>query len=214
MWQIEESQEQDNGSIKITREEAPSALLHCHPPFCSNQSSTAKPKRFPKQEIILHSPQHRLARREAAKTKSTRLVLDIPRPRRQAPGDPKTIVSVDHFEIGPFVKSPSVSFLKFSVHGDPDAILQELVVYAHCLPDPPGHLDPLASNGYGTVTLNVSDGDPSHTKCLQLKDRIDYCDEFALRFSLYILHDVSKHIAVTFTPKGIFSTLSDSLCSG
>ena len=212
MWTAKKDVEED-GSIRSAAERLPVALLRCEPQFCPKETSTRRRRRAPQDKTVPDHQKHRIQRHEIThvdRVKSTHLVLNIPRlTRRSAP----VFTALRSFvELGKFIKTTMNNFLKFSVTGAQGALYQELYIVAHCLPDPPGHLDHFSSNGYDTIKMVLSGA--SQTKCLQLKDRVRRCNEFSIRFSVYIQHHISQKIQVTLTPHSTYPSLTTALCTG
>ena len=126
-----------------------------------------------------------------------------------------TVVSNEVFEVGKFVKHVSNSYIKFTFTAS-EGLGYYFYCYAHCLPDPPGTLDQVGSveesRSHETFRLFSIRSSGSHTVCLNLKDSVE-CEEFAMRFSATILHLASQSARLSFTPKGVYSSLADAGCT-
>ena len=214
LWQVEEVDEEDDGTVKVIQKDTPATLLRCEPEFCPRQSPLLRRRRSrPEKQTIFRLPHHHLSRRDTVKPLATKVVLDIKKFRRRR--STITLTELDtFFEIGKFSVSLQNSFLKFSVQGLQGALFQIMYVAAHCLPDPPGHLDQLHSDGITPVSMTLTSTGSSETKCVQLKDRVQHCKEFTVRFSLYIRHYATQTGQIAMQAKGTHKSLTDALCQG
>ena len=122
-------------------------------------------------------------------------------------------VSSETFEVGPFRRSAAayVKF-KFSASG---GFAYCFYVVAHCLPDPPGHLDHVGSVTDPAVTYKLErhSSSGSHTVCLNLRDTVE-CEKFAIRFTAYVAHLSGDTARLTFTPKGVHRNPIVGNCPG
>ena len=207
MWHITENWSEGNdGTTKLTI--PPATLLRCEPQFCPHRSSEVS-----HQRIALPSRDNHVSRPELAEPTSTEVILNIPKSRRRLDrSDPIVSAMRSCFEIGKFTKAMNKNYLKFSVIGAEGVIAQELTVFAHCLPDPPGHLDHLSSDGYSMVRMTLSKR--MQTKCIQLKDRVQYCNEFTIRFSVFVKYYKTETHRIRFIPKGTYETMAGAACYG
>ena len=125
------------------------------------------------------------------------------------------VVSNEVFEVGKFVKHVSNSYIKFTFTAS-EGLGYYFYCYAHCLPDPLGILDQVGSveesRSHETFRLFSTSSVGSHTVCLNLKDSVG-CGEFAMRFSATILHLSSQAARLSFTPKGVYSSLAQAGCT-
>jgi hypothetical protein len=215
LWQVEEVDEEDGGKIKVTHKNTPATLLRCEPELCPRQIPLLRRRRRSTQEkeTVYHLPHHHLIQRNTVQHLSTRMILDIPKSRRRR--STTVLTALDTFyEIGKFTISPKNSFLKFSVQGLKGAVFQILFMAAHCLPDPPGHVDHLHSDDITPVSMILTSTGHIETKCVQLKDRIKAktCNTYSIRFSLYIRHDPNLTGRIMMQAKNTYKSMTDALC--
>ena len=172
----------------------------------SNAGSTKRRSLVVSSPILRHQV-HQLSRRSgnAKTTKTTIIVLS-----------PTRVVSNQLFEVGAFIKHSSNNYIKFTFTAS-QGLGYVLVVYAHCLPDPPGHLDQVGSidpvGQHKTFTISALSSSGSHTVCLNLRDSVS-CHNFAMRFSASILHLKTQSARMTFTPKGVYYSAAEAGCRG
>lgn len=209
MWQIEQRTEEDDGTITVITEEAPAALLRCETHYCQFQSSLFGRHRRTPKEVTFHPLTRHYRELGTMKVRSTQAVFNLQASRRRSG---PIIVSVGTvLVLGKFDTSPNNNFLKFTVTGSQGALSQELTVVAHCLPDPPGHLDHLSSSDE-LVRMPLSGS--SQTKCLQLKGRVHLCKVFAIRFSVHVQYYKTQNVHVIVRARNTYSTLTAAQCPG
>ena len=125
-------------------------------------------------------------------------------------------VSNQVFEVGPFLKGAINAYIKFSFAAS-NSLAYHLYVYAHCLPDPPGHLDQVGSLdprlNHKAFQIFAVASSGSHTVCLNLRDTVG-CNSFAMRFSATILHLTTASALLVFTPRGVHRSVAHALCPG
>ena len=115
-------------------------------------------------------------------------------------------ISIRHemFEVGVFTKSNANNFVKFRLSSSGSGISYSLHVAAHCLPDPPNHLDDVGDVKDDTQSFRLSfASNTRQTVCLNLKDTVT-CSRFTLRFIASVLHSPEGIASIRVDPEGVY----------